>query len=271
MDSRALPLIRAGIGGWTFEPWRGTFYPPGLRHAGELAFASRQVTSIEVNGTFYRSQTPASFRKWADETPDDFVFSIKGPRYAVDRTRLAESGPSIERFFASGVTELGAKLGPVLWQFRPTKQFVPEDFSAFLGLLPEEVEGRPIRHAVEVRHESFRDPAFLAMLRRRRIPVVYADSDTYPAIADRTGDFVYARLQRTSEAEATGYPSAELERWAERFRTWRDGGSPADLPALAAIEPAESKPRPCFVYFISGAKVRAPAAAMRFLEILRHG
>ncbi len=267
----AHPLIRAGIGGWTFEPWRGTFYPPGLRRAGELGFASRHVTSIEINGTFYRTQTAASFRKWADETPDDFVFSVKGPRYAVDRTRLAESGPSIERFFASGVTELGAKLGPVLWQFRPTKKFVEEDFAAFLGLLPDEVEGRPIRHVVEVRHESFCTPAFVKMLRRRRIPVAYADSDKYPAIADVTGDFVYARLQRTVETEPTGYPTGELERWAERFRIWSSGAAPEDLPTCAPPPVGQAGPRPCFAYFISGAKVRAPAAATHFLSVLARG
>ena len=267
----AHPLIRAGIGGWTFEPWRGTFYPPDLRQAGELGFASRQVTSIEINGTFYRTQTPASFRKWADESPDDFVFSVKGPRYAVGRTRLAESGPSIERFLTSGVTELGAKLGPVLWQFGPTKKFVEEDFAAFLALLPPEVEGRPIRHVVEVRHESFCTPAFIYLLRARRIPVVYADSEKYPAIADVTGDFVYARLQRTVEAEATGYPVGELERWAERFRIWSGGGAPNDLPTCAPGAVAGAQPRPCFVYFISGAKVRAPAAAARFLAILARG
>src|SRR3712207_296263 len=143
----AAPLIRVGIGGWTFEPWRGPFYPAGLRQADELAYASRHVTSIEINGTFYRTQTPATFRKWADEVPDDFVFSLKGPRYATNRTRLAEAGPSIERFFTSGVTELGPKLGPVLWQFAPTKTFEEDDFGAFLELLPREADGIPIRHA----------------------------------------------------------------------------------------------------------------------------
>jgi len=263
------PLIRAGVGGWTFAPWRGSFYPPGLKHSGELAYASRQLTSIEINGTFYRTQTPASFRKWADETPDGFVFSVKGPRYAVDRSRLAESGPAIERFFRSGVTELREKLGPVLWQFGPTKTFVEEDVAAFLDLLPRDVDGQPIRHAVEARHESFRCPAFIALLRGRGIAAVFADSDKYPAIADVTGDFVYARLQRCVEGEPTGYPARDLEAWAQRFRVWSEGGVPADLPTCGE-GPAggEGKPRPCFVYFISGAKVRAPAAALHFLKIL---
>lgn len=264
----ASSLIRAGIGGWTFEPWRGTFYPAKLRQAGELAHASRQVTSIEINGTFYRTQTPASFRKWAAETPDDFVFSVKGPRYAVDRSRLAEAGPSIERFFASGVTELGSKLGPVLWQFRPTKAFVPDDFAAFLDFLPNELAGQRIRHVVEVRHASFCVPGFIALLRARGIAVAFADSDKYPAVADLTADFVYARLQRTREEEAAGYPDDELKHWAERFRVWSGGSVPEDLPVFGPAEAGLKKPRPCFVYFISGAKVRAPAAAVRFLEHL---
>jgi uncharacterized protein YecE (DUF72 family) len=265
----ASPLIRVGIGGWTFEPWRGPFYPAGLRQADELGYASRHLTSIEINGTFYRTQSPSTFRKWADETPDGFVFSVKGPQYAVNRSRLAEAGPSIERFFASGVTELGPKLGPVLWQFRPTKKFDAEDFAAFLDLLPGEVDGRAVQHAVEVRHESFCTPAFINLLRSRRIPVVYADSDKYPAIADATGDFVYARLQRSVEHEPFGYPEADLNVWARRFEVWSAGDVPSDLTTYGTKSAGEKKRRPCFVYFIAGAKVRAPAAAMRFQERLR--
>lgn len=259
-------MIRVGIGGWTYEPWRGTFYPPGLPQAQELRHCGTCLTSIEINGTFYRTQSPASFRKWASETPDGFVFSLKGPRYATNRTRLAEAGESIARFFGSGVTELGPKLGPVLWQFAPIKKFDEADFGAFLDLLPREIEGRPIRHAVEVRHDSFCTPAFFALLRHHRVPVVYADADKFPAIADVTGDFVYARLQSSAEDEPTGYAPAALDQWAQRFRTWANGGEPDDLPRVA---PAEGgKVRDCFVYFISGAKVRAPAAAMAFLERL---
>jgi uncharacterized protein YecE (DUF72 family) len=263
-------MIRVGIGGWTFEPWCGTFYPPGLPHARELAYASERLTSIEVNGTFYRTQTPQSFRKWAAETPDGFVFSLKGPRYATNRTRLAEAGPSIARFVESGITELGAKLGPLLWQFAPTKRFDEEDFAAFLELLPREADGCTLRHAVEVRHDSFCTPAFVALLRRHRVPVVYADADKFPAIADTTGDFVYARLQRCTEAEPTGYSAEALDLWARRFGIWASGGEPSDLPRVASPPEAEGgKPRDCFVYFIAGAKVRAPAAAVAFRERLQ--
>src|SRR5687767_10932989 len=207
-------MIRVGIGGWTYEPWRGAFYPAGLPHARELEYASRQVTSIEINGTFYGTQKPESFRRWAAETPDDFVFSLKGPRYAVNRRKLAEAGESIERFVTSGIAELGSKLGPLLWQFAATKKFDEDDFAAFLALLPKQLDGRALRHVVEVRHESFQTPEFVALLRRFAIPVVLADSDDYPAIADVAGDFVYARLQRSRANEPTGYPAAELDRWA---------------------------------------------------------
>jgi uncharacterized protein YecE (DUF72 family) len=260
-------MIRVGIGGWVFEPWRGPFYPPGLKQADELSYASRHVTTIEINGTFYRTQTPASFRKWADSTPDDFVFALKGSQYVTNRKNLAEAGPSLEKFFASGVTELGAKLGPILWQFAPTKKFVEEEFAAFLALLPQEVNGTPIRHAIEVRHDSFVTPAFIELLKQHRVPVVYADHPTYPAIADLTGDFVYARLQQSAESEATGYARKQIEAWADRCSLWAAGDSPRDLPTV--LKPTKSgHPRDCFVYFISGAKERNPAAAMTLIERL---
>jgi uncharacterized protein YecE (DUF72 family) len=261
-------MIRVGVGGWVYEPWRETFYPPGLPQKNELAYASRHLTSIEINGTFYGTQKPESFRKWAAETPVDFVFSLKGPRYATNRSRLAEAGPSIERFLASGITELGSKLGPILWQFAPNKRFDEEDFGAFLALLPKEFDGHPLRHAVEVRHESFRVPAFAALLRAQDIPVVYADSDEYPAFADVTGSFVYARLQRSVDSEPTGYSAPDLDRWAERCRAWADGGRPADLPCIEPRHSPRKTPRPCFVYIISGAKVRNPAAARALIERL---
>jgi uncharacterized protein YecE (DUF72 family) len=260
-------MIRVGIGGWTYEPWRGTFYPPGLPQAQELRHCSQCLTSIEVNGTFYRTQSPASFRKWAAETPDDFVFSLKGPRYATNRSRLAEAGESIARFFDSGVMELGPKLGPILWQFAPTKKFDEGDFGGFLGLLPNEVDGRPIRHVVEVRHDSFCTPVFVALLRRHRVAVVYADAEKFPAIADVTGDFIYVRLQRSSETEPIGYAPDALDLWAKRFGTWAQGGEPDDLPRIGPPHQVDGTvQRDCFVYFIAGAKVRAPAAAMAFLE-----
>src|SRR5215467_14560307 len=194
-------MIRVGIGGWVFPEWRGEFYPKGLPQARELDYASRKLTSIEINGTFYRTQKPDSFRKWADETPDDFMFSLKGPQFATNRRVLAEAGQSIERFFASGVLELKSKLSPVLWQMAPTKKFDPEDFAGFLALLPQKLDGRPLRHVVEVRHASFLVQAFIELLRKFSVAVVIVEADKHPLIADVTGDFVYARLQRTSEKE----------------------------------------------------------------------
>src|SRR5215467_10506226 len=174
--------IYCGIGGWTYEPWRGVFFPKGLAHARELEYAGRQMTSIEVNGTFYRTQSPATFRKWASEVPERFIFALKGPRFAVNRRVLKEAGDSIKRFVDSGIAELGARLGPLLWQFAPTKKFDPKDFGAFLELLPDSVGKLKLRHVVEVRHDSFCTPEFVALLREFKMPVVYADHATYPAI-----------------------------------------------------------------------------------------
>jgi uncharacterized protein YecE (DUF72 family) len=259
--------IYVGIGGWTFEPWRGVFYPQGLPHAKELAYAATHLTSIEINGTFYRTQSPATFRKWASEVPDGFVFSVKGPRFVTQRKVLAEAGESIERFFASGVLELGDRLGPLLWQFAPTKKFDEADVDAFLAALPRERNGRRIRHVLEVRHASFRDPAFIALLRKHATPVVFAEHHTYPAIADVAGDFVYARLQKGDDAIATGYLPVELDAWAGRLRAWVEGGEP-DLPRVDTAPP-ERKPRDVFAYVIHEGKVRAPAAAMALIERLK--
>ncbi|MGB6349100.1 MAG: DUF72 domain-containing protein, partial [Pseudolabrys sp.] len=198
--------VYVGIGGWTYEPWRGVFYPKSLPHARELAYAAAHLTSIEVNGTFYRTQSRTTFRKWASEVPEQFIFSLKGPRYAVNRRVLKEAGDSIKRFLDSGITELDTHLGPLLWQFAPTKKFDEADFGGFLELLPKTFDGRPLRHVVEVRHDSFKTAAFIALLRIFEIPVVFAEHDTYPAIADITGDFVYARLQKGSEKLKAGYP-----------------------------------------------------------------
>lgn len=258
--------IRVGIGGWTFEPWRGVFYPEKLAQAKELGFASRRVTSIEINGTYYGSQKPESFRKWFDETPDNFVFAVKGPRFATNRRVLAEAGDSIERFYASGVLELGDKLGPVLWQFAPTKKFDADDFGGFLALLPNERNGRVLRHVVEVRHDSFRVPEFTELLREHNVACVYADHATYPGIADVTADFVYARLQTGSDDVKTCYKPKALDQWAARLAAWSEGGAPEDLECLA--KPMKKQPRDVFAYLIHEGKVRAPAGAMALIERL---
>lgn len=256
--------IRVGIGGWTYAPWRGVFYPAGLPQKRALEYASRRVTAIEINGTFYRTQNPASFAKWRDETPEDFVFTVKAPRYATHRTVLAEAGPSIEHFMASGVLELGDKLGPVLWQFPPTKRYDADDFERFLALLPR----RPgLRHALDVRHESFMCDDFIALARRYGAATVYTDSHDYPSYADVTADFMYARLMRCEAALATGYPESALNAWARRLAAWARGQQPADLPA-AGTRSADRTPRDVYAFMIDGAKERAPAAAQALLARL---
>jgi len=261
--------IYLGIGGWTFAPWRGVFYPKGLPHAKELAYASERLTSIEVNGTFYRTQSPATFRKWASEVPDGFVFSIKGSRFVTNRRVLKEAGESIERFLNSGVTELGPKLGPLLWQFAPFKKFDEPDFRAFLALLPEKHDGRKLRHVIEVRHDSFRAPAFVALLREFNASVVCAEHETYPGIPDVTSDFVYLRLQKGKDTIATGYPPKELDAWARRFETFASGSVPKDLEQVDPKSAPKAAPRDVFAYVIHEGKVRAPAAAMALIERLR--
>ena len=258
-----------GIGGWTFEPWRGVFYPKGLAQAKELSYAAQHLTSIEINGTYYGSQKPASFRKWKSETPDGFVFSVKGPRFAVNRRVLAEAGDSIKRFYDSGVTELGDRLGPALWQFAPTKKFEEADFGKFLELLPREQDGLKLRHVVEVRHESFKAPEFIALARKFSVPVVYAEHHKYPEIADITGDFVYARLQKGQDTEPTAYPKKQMDAWAKRAQVWAEGGAPEDLSYADPKSPAKKQPRDVFMYFIHEGKVRAPAAAMAMIEKLQ--
>jgi uncharacterized protein YecE (DUF72 family) len=259
--------VRVGVGGWTFEPWRGVFFPESLPQARELEYAASRLTTIEVNGTYYRTQTPATFAKWAQATPDRFVFSLKALRFTTNRRVLAEAGESVGKFLASGLVELGEKLGPIVWQFAPTKRFDPDDFAAFLDFLPSAQDGVRLRHALEVRHDSFRDPAFVALARERGAAVVFADSDDFPAIPDPTADFFYARLQRSREEEPTGYPPAELDRWAEIAKGWAAGEAPEGLDYVAASPPRGEK-RDVFVFFISGAKVKAPAAAMALIERL---
>ena len=262
--------IRAGIGGWTFAPWRGVFYPEKLAHANELNYASRQLPTIEINGTYYRTQKPATFANWAKETPDDFVFAVKASRFATNRRVLAEAGDSIARFFDSGVTELGGKLGPILWQFTPTKRFLELDFAAFLELLPARYDGRELRHAIEVRHPSFRTPSFIALARQKSVAVVFADHATYPAIADVTGNFVYARLQTGNDAVPTAYKPKALERWAARAKIWAEGGVPDDLKVVDREHEPKRCPRDVFVFFIHEGKVRAPNAAMAFMKLIGH-
>ncbi|MDO8876147.1 MAG: DUF72 domain-containing protein [Pseudolabrys sp.] len=266
--TKSLTKTYCGVGGWTYAPWRGVFYPKGLTHARELEYAGQKLTSIEVNGTFYSTQSPKTFRKWASEVPDDFVFSLKGPRYAVNRRVLAEAGDSIKRFLESGITELGPKLGPLLWQFGPHKKFDEPDFAAFLDLLPDKFNGHGLRHVVEVRNDTFKTPAFITLARRRNIAICYAEHDTYTEIADITADFVYARLQKGNEKLKAGYPPKALDAWAKRVATWAKGGEPADLPRVDNTH-AKKTPRDVFIYFIHEAKLRAPAAAMALIERLR--
>jgi uncharacterized protein YecE (DUF72 family) len=256
--------IYIGIGGWTFAPWRGVFYPDGLPHAKELPYAAERLTSIEVNGTFYRTQTPATFRKWASEVPKTFKFSLKGPRFATNRRVLKEAGDSIKRFLDSGVTELGERLGPLLWQFAPTKKFDAGDFGGFLELLPDKSDGHKLRHVIEVRHDSFRNAEFIALLRKFGMPVVYTDHVKYPNIADATGKFIYARLQRGKDTIATAYPTKEIGGWAGRLRAWAEGKDPADLPRIGAPRQDEA-PREVFAYVIHEGKIRAPGGAMALI------
>jgi uncharacterized protein YecE (DUF72 family) len=241
--------IFVGIGGWTYEPWRGHFYPEGLTHKRELEYASRKLTSIEINGTFYSTFKPASWQKWRDETPEGFVFAVKGSRYVTNRKELATAAESVARYVGQGLAELGARLGPINWQLAETKKFDPEDIEAFFKLLPREIEGLPLRHALEVRHPSFQDPRFHELARRHHVAITFAHSDKFPQIEEPTAGFTYARLMGCREEVPTGYEAAELDRWAERAKGWAERGE-------------------VFVYFISGAKLRAPAAAMALIERL---
>lgn len=242
------PVIRIGIGGWTFEPWRGTFYPKGLSQKRELDYASSKLTSIEVNGTYYSSMKPDSFKKWHDETPENFVFSLKASRFCTNRRVLAEAGESIEKFVTSGLIELKDKLGPINWQFMGTKKFDPEDFGAFLALLPASLDGRALKHAVEVRHESFRDQVFYEMARKHGVAIIMGADSDYPCIDEPTASFTYARIMGTKEEEPLGYSTADLDKWAGAAKQWADEG------------------RDVFLYVISGAKQHNPAAAMALIE-----
>jgi len=257
--------IYVGVGGWIYPEWRDNFYPKGLSQKRELEYASSKLTAIEINGTYYGSQKPESFRKWHAESPKDFVFTVKGPRFATNRRVLAESGDSIEKFFASGVTELKEKLGPVNWQFMATKKFDPADFETFLKLLPKKANGLVIRHAVEVRHDSFKDKEFVALCRKYGVAIIFGADSDFPLIADITTDFVYVRIMGTKVGEKLGYPKAALNKWAERARDWESGTTPT-LPLLAP--PAPKVKRKVFLFVISGAKERNPAAAQAIIAAL---
>jgi uncharacterized protein YecE (DUF72 family) len=244
--------IRVGIGGWTYEPWRDNFYPKGLPAARELEYASRQLTAIEVNGTYYSTMKPATFAKWRDETPAHFVFSLKANRFATHRKELATAGESIERFVASGIAELKDKLGPIVWQFMPTKRFERDDLAAFMKLLPREAGGRELRHVLDVRHDSFATDEYLELAREHSCSTVFTDSDKFPAIPDEGNELAYLRLMRSESSCETGYPPAELDKWAEGCRAWAEKGSQRDV----------------FLFFINGAKERAPAAARELIRLL---
>ncbi|HEY0302614.1 MAG TPA: DUF72 domain-containing protein, partial [Rhizomicrobium sp.] len=247
--------------------WRGVFFPKGTPKTKELHYASRQVTSIEVNGTYYSTFKPNTFQKWFGETPDDFVFALKANKFCTNRRVLCDAKPSIDRFLESGVTELKHKLGPILWQFMPTKKFDPADFEGFLALLPAAFAGARLRHAVEVRHESFATKQFVALAAKYNTAIVFADSPKFPAIPDPTGDFVYCRLMDTQDDVPTGYKPAALKAWAAAAKAWEAGGLPKGMKSIAKAPPKTK--RDVFVYFIAGAKVRNPAAAMAFIKALK--
>jgi uncharacterized protein YecE (DUF72 family) len=258
--------IRVGIGGWDYEPWRGSFYPPGLPKARQLEYAAQRLGAIEINATYYKLQSPALFVKWRDMVPEGFKFAIKASRFCSNRKVLGEGGEGVARFCAQGLSELGDKLGPILWQFMATKRFEPEDFRAFLALLPSEQDGVRLQHVVEPRHESFRCAEFVEMARGAGVAIVFAESDDYPCIADLSGELVYARLQRSRQEEPLGYRPDELDRWAGIAQRWARGESPAHLSYCEPPPPAG--PRDTYIFFISGAKERNPAAAMALMERL---
>jgi uncharacterized protein YecE (DUF72 family) len=263
---RVVDGIRVGIGGWTFAPWRDNFYPRGLVQRRELEYASRHVSAIEINGTYYGAQKPATYAKWRDETPEGFLFSAKAPMRIMQSRQLAKAGPQVEDF-VGGIAELGTKLGPLVWQFDRGQRIERGAFEEFLTLLPRQSNGRALRHVLDVRDPVFVDRDYIALARRHGMATVFTDSDEHPSFADLTADFVYARLMRSRTEIATGYPDAELQAWAGRARQWSQGGAPADLPYIDPASTAPATHRDVFVYFISAAKERNPAAAM---ALLRH-
>ena len=244
------PVIRIGIGGWTYEPWRGTFYPDDLPQKRELELAALAFGAIEINATFYSRQSPKSWENWAKAVPDGFQFSVKGSRYVVTRPKLTDAGEGIGNFLAQGLTALRDRLGPILWMLAARRKFDREDIAAFLDLLPAEHDGTPLRHVIEPRHDSFRDEAFFSLCRDRNVAVVWGDDDEFPLIDMDTAGFRYARLQRMNEDVPTGYDGKSLDRFAGLARKWQEDG------------------RDSYIFMINGAKVRAPAAALALQERL---
>lgn len=238
-----------GIGGWSYDPWRTTFYPKTLKRADELGYASRQLTAIEINVSHHRIQPGDNWKRWREQTPDGFVFAVKAWRLATYRKSLLDGKASLERFLGSGLEHLGDRLGPILWQLAPTKVFSPKELEGFFGLLPRSLGGRPLRHVLEPRHESFFDPAYLALARRHGVATAFVDSDEHPCLTDDRGDLVYARFMRTRPRCKTGYSAVELDAWATRVRSW-----------LAT--------RDVYAFFVNGAKERAPAAAQALIARL---
>ena len=284
--------VRIGISGWTYAPWRGDFYPPKLPQKGELAYAAGIFNSIEINGTFYSLQRPESFAKWAAETPKDFVFSVKAPRYITHIRRLREVEKPLANFLASGVLRLGDRLGPILWQFPPSFRFDPELLEAFFAMLPQDTDAavalarrrerrmsgrawlktdkkRRLRHAIEIRHESFRTPAFIALLRAYRIGLVCADTVEWPRLMDLTADFIYCRLHGSEELYASGYDAAALDRWAARIAAWARGREPADAERVIDKPAPKRARRDVFVYFDNDTKVRAPFDAQSLMARMK--
>jgi uncharacterized protein YecE (DUF72 family) len=262
----AVDGIRVGIGGWTFAPWRDNFYPKGLVQRRELEYASRHVSTIEVNGTWYGAQKPATYAKWRDETPDGFVFSAKAPQRITMSRTLTGTGAQVDAFLGD-IATLGAKLGPIVWQFDPGRRLDFDDFAEFVAMLPPDIDGTAFRHVLDVRVRGFVDPRYIALARQHGMATVFTDSEEHPSFADITADFVYARLMR-SRSIATGYPDDELQRWAQRARTWAGGGEPDDLPRITTDASPGAAQRDVYIYFISSAKERNPAAAMALLELL---
>jgi uncharacterized protein YecE (DUF72 family) len=262
----AIDGIRVGVGGWNFAPWRNNFYPAGLVQRRELEYASRHLSAIEINGTYYGAQRPATYAKWAAETPEGFVFSLKAPMRIVQSRVLAKAGGQIDDFLG-GIASLGDRLGPVVWQFE--RKLEREDFTAFLDLLPAEVDGRRLRHVLDVRDSAFVDARFIALMRERNLGTVFTDSREYPSFADLTTDFVYARLMRSRSEVESGYTGEELGHWAQRARLWAQGRHPDDLPYICANGTPPAEHRDVYVYFISAAKERNPAAAMALIRQLQ--